>query len=540
MNRSSNTLIFSVFLSALVSTGCGTQSIDGTTGTDVSPTDEVTEADTEVNTDTTPDDVTDTSTDDEDTNSEDNTAPADETTPDNGSDTPETPDTSETPDTDSTDTEDDTPPVDETTEPVDEPTDTTDEERESTFVRTTIDDTIAGPSFLTVADLNGDGLDDLVVSAFGQVGLTSLVPVGTITIYYQGSDLETWTTEKLIEQEDAVQFPNGVTIEDIDSDGDLDILSASGFLVCTAIPFGGPCGGLRWYEQDAGSWIEHIILPNEQEHFYHHAELIDFDGDGIRDIIITAEKAGGLFGGGGEAIVQMFQGLSTGDLFSTEPVDLGYGLGSFPRVHDFDADGDLDIASAEYFHEGGSFAWMECIEAPTTNAPAGVFERHVIADDLGPSIMLSLVEDFYGDGELKAVGSNHTNTAKAPNDPESAIYVFDIPDDPTQPWPREKISEGIVSREGNMLDNQAAPGIFGTGDIDGDGDIDVVVSGDGDPRVFWLEQASSGEFTTHVLAEELGQAGAMQIVDLNRDGNNEILVSSYEANVLYIYQYETN
>jgi hypothetical protein len=91
-----------------------------------------------------------------------------------------------------------------------------------------------------------------------------------------------------------------------------------------------------------------------------------------------------------------------------------------------------------------------------------------------------------------------------------------------------------------MIDNQAAPGIFGTGDIDADGDIDVVVSGDGDPRVFWLEQDAPGAFTSHVLAEELGQAGAMKIVDLDRDGKSEILVSSYEANVLYIFQHQSN
>ena len=532
--RSSNFVSIFIFSGALAFTavGCGGQTIDATdiadetaeiTGdspdatSDDMGTSSPTDAETEdtATTDTSPDNTDASDTTDDVTNE---TTDSNDTTAETGDDSENTADDVDTP-------ADDTPA----------------EERESTFVRLTIDDTIDGPAFLSVADMNDDGRDDLIVSSFGQFGITNLVPNGALTIYYQGDDLESWTTEALIEADDAVPFPNGVTIDDIDGDGDLDIISASGFLVCTAIPFGGPCGGIRWFERDAGSWIEHIILPNEQEHFYHHAELVDFDGDGIRDMVITAEKAGGFFGSG-EAIAQMFQGLPSGDLFSSEPVNLGYGLGSFPRLYDIDQDGDLDIASAEYFHEGGSFAWLEAVEPPTPEAPAGVFERHVIADDVGPSIMLTMVDDLYGDGVTRAVGSNHSNTAKSPADPwEAAIYVFDIPtDDPTQPWERQKISEGIVSRAGTMIDNQAAPGIFGTGDIDGDGDKDVVVSGDGDPRVFWLEQRAPGSFTTHVLAEELGQAGAMKIVDLDRDGNTEILVSSYDANVLYIFQHQTN
>jgi hypothetical protein len=53
----------------------------------------------------------------------------------------------------------------------------------------------------------------------------------------------------------------------------------------------------------------------------------------------------------------------------------------------------------------------------------------------------------------------------------------------------------------------AAPGIFGTGDVDGAGDIDVALAGDGDERVFWLEQKGPGQFATHVLEARLGQAG---------------------------------
>ena len=59
-----------------------------------------------------------------------------------------------------------------------------------------------------------------------------------------------------------------------------------------------------------------------------------------------------------------------------------------PQLFDVDGDSDLDLVSAEYFVEGSSFAWMEQILAASAENPAGAWARHVIADDLGPSIMI--------------------------------------------------------------------------------------------------------------------------------------------------------
>ena len=59
------------------------------------------------------------------------------------------------------------------------------------------------------------------------------------------------------------------------------------------------------------------------------------------------------------------------------------------------------------------------------------------------------------------------------------------------------------------------------------------MSGDGDPRLLF-EQTAPGEFVQHTL-EMTSAAGGMLIEDFDGDGDNELLVTGYEDNVLFIY-----
>jgi hypothetical protein len=86
-----------------------------------------------------------------------------------------------------------------------------------------------------------------------------------------------------------------------------------------------------------------------------------------------------------------------------------------------------------------------------------------------------------------------------------------------------------------MFAPMAAPGIFASGDIDGDGDLDLLVAGDGDPKVYWLEQTGNGTWNQWVLETSLKQAGGIHVVDLDGDGRNELVVTGYEANAVYVY-----
>ena len=161
--------------------------------------------------------------------------------------------------------------------------------------------------------------------------------------------------------------------------GILDRLKADGTTVPAA-----PCGGIVWYERSDGGWIRHDVVAPTSTYFYHKPILVDFDGDGIKDLVIVGESRPPEGAVGDKAMAQWFKGTTSIDRFEPTPRNMGPSLGSLPTVRDMDGDGDLDVASAEFFTgKTGSFAWLERVAEPSPTTPAGQWIPHVIDDQVG-------------------------------------------------------------------------------------------------------------------------------------------------------------
>lgn len=391
------------------------------------------------------------------------------------------------------------------------------------FTRRSIDSRASGPGYVAVADVNGDGKKDLVVSSLGTYesdgGVVKLSPAN-VAVYLQGASLGCWQRAPIVTEADALYFANEPTVGDVDGDGDVDVIVPAGFFVCAFDHAVGNCGALAWFENVAGAWKRHDVVPRGSERFFHRAVHVDFDGDGVKDIVTVGESSAG-------AKALLFRGTTSADRFSTQPIELADGLGSFPVVVDVDADGALDVVAAEYFVTGESFAWIG-------RGAGGAWTRHVIDDTSGRGFMLATVPNLYGDGVTRFVGANHVNE-RDDAAARSGVFVLDPPADRASKWKKTMISTGILSRASAAAGFKGAPGVFGAGDIDGDGDVDFAVSGDGDARIFWLEQTAPGTFATHTIDESLGQAGGALVVDIDGDGRNEIVFTGYEDGVVRLY-----
>jgi hypothetical protein len=379
------------------------------------------------------------------------------------------------------------------------------------FEMQVIDSDPQNPAWLNVGDIDLDKVPELIVSVFHNSG-----PLGTghVSIYKQKNGA--WVRE-ILPNSTGTPFPNDTTLADVDKDGDMDIILPFGFLATA--PFSS--GGLCWFENKRDGWEKHTIC-RYRPLFYHYVEYVDLTNDNIEDMLTVAEHFG-------ESEVHLFKGLGHGN-FETQPATLAKpALGSLPTVLDLDNDGDLDIISSQYFATDCSASWIE-------NRGAEGWKKHVICNTVGPCIQLSIVSNLLGNGKKIAILSNHTNTADKPEDPQEAVFLLTVPEtyaELTSLWPIRQISTGIKSRPSPFGAPQAAPGIFRCGDIDGDGDLDIVVFGDGDPTVYWLENKGGGEFTTNKLMTDMPQGG-IAMYDLNQDNKPEIFLCSYETNRLVI------
>ncbi|MFF0201266.1 FG-GAP repeat domain-containing protein [Streptomyces sp. NPDC005017] len=202
------------------------------------------------------------------------------------------------------------------------------------------------------SDVVGDNRRELLVTGFGHfqplLGGPPIPPAaGRLALYQQsGRDVGTWSKRLVFDTDAAIPFPNEPAVADVDRDADRDVVVPGGFIRCTQL-----CGSLTWWEhRPGGVWKRHdIVTPGSSALFYHRVVLVDFDGDGRKDLVTAGESLEPVVRIEGRpaagAWIQVFRGVDGPERFSSEPVDLAPGGGALPVVADVDSDGDLRIGS---------------------------------------------------------------------------------------------------------------------------------------------------------------------------------------------------
>ncbi|MEO1980199.1 MAG: VCBS repeat-containing protein, partial [Fuerstiella sp.] len=300
-------------------------------------------------------------------------------------------------------------------------------------------------------------------------------------------------------------YAYGIAAADVDRDGDLDLTSADYT----------PHNMLYLFENDSkGAFKRHVIQKEDPERLERHA-VGDVDGDGDLDVVIVKNLRGQLLwfeNSGTPTDDRLWQRhVITTDLPGAYDVTLA----------DFDRDGDLDVAASSWLL-GNQFAWFENSGSPDD----GVWKKHMIESDVGETRTMRAA-DFDGDGDVDLLGTGR-----------KSHHVI---------WYENRPAENSVDWKKHFVDDRSlCPAHGNPADMDGDGDLDIVMAlgffyrpGSGQPdaslhrednQIVWYEnngKPDAGPWKKHVIGPRFDDAFEAVAGDLDGDGDVDVVATSW-------------
>jgi hypothetical protein len=291
-----------------------------------------------------------------------------------------------------------------------------------------------------------------------------LIQNGDTLLWYE--NLQLGWSEHLID----TQFLNssfaGIEVFDLDRDGDLDVLQ---------FPLVNP-SSIAWNENKMNGmlWEKHVIGNTANEPGNIVDNYGDLDGDDDIDFAIASFDNG---------TILWFENVSGDTSWQEHQVANIGSQAIWTTIMDMDRDDDLDIVGARY--SAGSIVWYE------NQLPNTVWTSHSIAALSGTALGLGADMDDDGDPDIVT----HSNIS-------NELIWYENPS-----WAGHAITTGIN-------------GLFvgPVGDIDQDGDLDVVFGGQND--IGWCENLGDAQNWQPYIFDTVNNqyptpAG---LADLNSDG----------------------
>lgn len=330
-------------------------------------------------------------------------------------------------------------------------------------------------------DIDNDGDLDVVNSSFKE---------GKIFLYKKSNTDATYGSQLIVSH--VATGAKAVAIADMDGDSDMDIISISG------LSTSGSDDKVSWYKNldGQGNFGPQINLPIGGYDSPDGLRVYDVDNDGDKDIVTSLTN----WPATGDKII-WFSNNGSGSFASAQIIATGVNGVKFLLESDMDNDGDLDLVSASSIDN--KVAWFENLNGH------GNFGAQRIITTAALYVTGVSVADMDHDGDKDVVymsNGNDDNILWQKN--LDGLGNFGLP----------------VIINSNVDGNGS--GTISTGDFDGDTDIDVVVGEYS--KTTWLENLyGQGNFDPPktISINEFGDASSSQVVDLDQDGDLDVLMT---------------
>jgi uncharacterized repeat protein (TIGR01451 family) len=378
---------------------------------------------------------------------------------------------------------------------------------------------IASPRDVVAADLNNDGLVDVVVASANDYKIS----------WHENLGNGNFGSQNIISTN--VSGANSIFAIDIDNDGDSDIVSSA--INDNKISLHENLGG--------GSFAPDQIISVDVDQPT-NVFCSDIDGDGLIDILSSSTSK-----------TAWYKNLGNGNFGGQILISSILGPHCIFAV-DLDNDGDDDVINSVayltnkiFWHEnlgGGNFS-AEKIISNLVNGPNSVYSTDLDNDGFMDVLSTSLYDDkvaWYknlGNGSfgtqqiIFSLGGDPVSifTTDINNDGREDVFVASQSDDKVS-W-YENLGNGNFGGQQVITSNAKSVRSVTGADLDSDGDIDILSVSHLDHKLAWYENLGGGVFNNQVVivdvtSRPLSVSGA----DIDNDGNIDVLSASNGGNAV--------